>query len=917
MEGKMRFSLRARWPLTTALALALLPLLSLSATGFPLDSGRYFSPPSLTHQVFQYVDWKYVDAERARPENLLRGAFKSLETRYPEILIDWDEDAGNLTVSVDEETRSFTTGEELSYRASATLLEDILAFASPRLKDISDAEMIRYMTLNGALSELDPHSNVFGQKHYNDFKVRTSGSFGGIGFTFGIHEGDVTIISPIPDTPADRAGLRSGDRIVLIDGEPTTNMSTDVAVSKMRGEPGSKVTLTIGREGWGTPKDFPIIREIIHIITVEEFVLKGDGETPVLYLSVKNFQENTSSELRKAIEEKDSEEIAGVIIDLRNNPGGLLSQAIDVSDGFLDEGVIVSTRGRDGKKHARHASSTDTPFSRKPVVLLINRGSASASEIVAGALQGSRAIVLGRTSFGKGSVQQAYQLMDGGGLLLTVSSYLTPGDVSIQSIGIQPDLQVKPVEVAEGRLRFGSNRPHAREETLKNAFTEWGNATREAGSLIRYLNKPSDPAENSRFRSPTAEEKRSALAEEFEIRLARKILGAVPGDADGSRRDSLLAAAAAVVDGMATAEKKVIGKAFGEAGIDWTPPQEANTNPQLSVSFPKGFSLQAGSKTALELSVKNTGEAPVYQVWGTTDSDNPLLKNLDFAFGKIAPGEERSWKAEVEVPKSADSRWDPVTLQLKTAGAPEAGSFAGGARTGSMRLPSFAYVSTLEDENTADPSRSGDGILDEGERLKLTLEVTNQGDAASDAVEVNLHADEKENFYLDKVRQKLESIAPGEKRTTELSFVLLKAKTDGEVEVRITLSDREHGKFFSDTLTFQTGEPFARKQVRFPPQFSLTDEPPVRTDEESLLLNLSVSDDESVKEVYAYRGEKKVFYVRNRDGDKEFSVTLKIPLEVGSNRISLFARDQKNISSQKILYVHRVDPGAAYSEVLP
>jgi carboxyl-terminal processing protease len=917
MEGKMRFILRARWPLTAALALALLPLLGLSAQGFPQNSGSYFSPPSLTHQVFRYVDWKYVDAERARPENLLRGAFKSLETRYPEILIDWDEDTGDLTVSVDEEKRRFTTEEELSTTASATLLEDILAFVSPRLEGVSDEEMVRYMTLNGALSELDPHSNVFGQKHYSDFKVRTSGSFGGIGFTFGIHEGDLTIISPIPDTPADRAGLRSEDRILLIDGVPTTNMSTDVAVSKMRGDPGSKVTLTIGREGWGEPKDFPIIREIIHIITVEEFVLKGDEETPVLYLSVKNFQENTSSELRKAIEENDSEEIAGVIIDLRNNPGGLLSQAIEVSDGFLDEGVIVSTRGRDGKKYPRHASSTDTPFSRKPVVLLINRGSASASEIVAGALQDSRAIVLGRTSFGKGSVQQAYQLMDGGGLLLTVSSYLTPGDVSIQSIGIQPDLQVKPVEVAEGRLRFGSNRPHAGEEALRNAFTEWGNATRKAGSLIRYLNEPSDPEENSRFKSPTPEEKKSALAGQFEVRLARRILGSVPSDANGSRRDTLLAAAAAVVDDMATAEKKIIGKAFGEAGVDWTSLEEASTNPQLSVSFPEDFSLQAGSKAALELSVKNTGEAPVYQVWGTTDSDNPLLKNLDFAFGHIAPGEERSWKAQVEAPKSADSRWDPVTLQLKTHGAPEAGSFSGGARTRSMHLPSFAYVCTLDDENTADPSRSGDGILDEGERLRLTLEVSNQGEAASDAVEVNLHADEKENFYLDKVRQKLESLAPGEKRTTELSFVLLKAKEDGEVEIRITLSDREYGKFFSDTLTFQTGEPFARKQFRFPPRFTFADELPVRTDKERIVLNFSVSDDESVKEVYAYRGEKKISYVRNREGGKEFSVTLELPLEVGSNRLSLFARDQKNISSQKIVYVHRVGRGATYSEVLP
>jgi len=775
-EGTMRNDMR-NVLLLAGLALCL--LLPAGASSFPVSPGSYFSPTTITHQVFQYVDWKYVEPDRAHPENLLRGAFKTLETRYPEVLVDWEEGVA-VSVTVDEEEKSIATAPKITSSAAAAVLEAVLAFVSPRIQDEIEPDMVRYMTLNGALSELDPHTNVFGKKHYKDFKVRTSGSFGGIGFTFGIHEGDLTIISPIPDTPASRAGLQSGDRILSIDGDPTTNMSTDVAVGRMRGEPGTPVTLTIGREGWQAPRDFPIVREIIHIITVEEFLLRGDGETPVLYLKVRNFQEDTADELRKALDEYNTEDFSGVIIDLRNNPGGLLQQAIEISDGFLEKGVIVSTRGRDGKKYSHYASAADTPLTEKPLVLLINRGSASASEIVAGALQGSRGLILGKTSFGKGSVQQAYPLMDGGGLLLTISQYLTPGDISIQSIGITPDLDLNPVQVSSGNLRYTATAHHSGEADLKNAFTDWGNASRKEASQIRFLLETRDDKGQDRFTSPSPEERQAALSKEFEIRLARTILGSVAAETKGTERERLLAAADRVVGEMATNEQQVIGRAFAEAGVDWTPPPGTSTSSPLSITFPKDFAVEAGATGNLTLSVKNEGDEPAYRVWGNTDSENVLLKNLDFAFGHIAPGEERSWSAKIDVPKSADTRWDTVTLRLKANGTAEAGSFEGSASTRSIPLPAFAYTCTIADENTDDPSRSGDGILEEGERARLTLNISNQGLGASDKIELNLHADDKQRFYLDEVRRKLEPIAPGETRETTLSFRLLEAAETGQ-----------------------------------------------------------------------------------------------------------------------------------------
>jgi len=899
----------------TAPALAMLLLSSSAALAFP-NSGRLFAPPSLTHQVFQYVEWKYVDPERSLPDHLIDGAFKSLETRYPEILIERDPDRGEIVVRVDEKAARFPLAPDPKYGDAAKVIEDTIAFASPLLKDEVDEKMLRYMTINGALRELDPHSNVFSKKHYKDFKIRTSGSFGGIGFTFGIQDGDLTIISPIPSTPADRAGLQSGDNILFIDGEPTTNMGTDTAVGKMRGKPGTKVTLTIGRDGWSKPRDFPIIREIINIVSVEKFRLEGDGEAPVLYVSIKNFQENTADELRQAIADGDSEEIAGVIIDLRNNPGGLLQQAIAVSDGFLDEGIIVSTRSRGSDKTARFAERLDTPFTDKPVVILINRGSASASEIVAGALQETRALVIGQKSFGKGSVQQAYQLMDGGGLLLTVSQYLTPGDISIQSIGIQPDIVVTPVEIGENRLRIGKVQGHAREATLENAFSDWGNAHREAEAEIRYLRAAEEKERSEDFKPPPTSEKVNGLKEEFEVRLARKILGATEEQSAAAPRKTLLAATRSVLESLSGTEKELISRALSDVGVNWTARVGEEGEPKLSVSFPDDLSLLAGSKSKLEVSVKNEGQKPVFQVWGDMDSENPLLKNVAFAFGQIGPGEERLWSAEIDVPKSANDRWDTVTMNLKTSAAEDAGSFTGGVLTRSGPLPSFAYDYRLTDENSDSPSRSGDGIIEKGERVRLLLTVTNVGDEESPVVEVNLHADEKEKFYLDEVRHRLEGLQPGESREVPLSFRLLEAKEDGEVEVRITLSDREHGKFFADSLKFHTGTTYSSSQSRIPPRFELSGALPVRTDADHVVLRFEVRDDESVKEVYAYRGDKKFTYIRNRDGGAVFPVELKIPLDPGSNRLVVFARDQKNIVSQKVFFVFRADKGKEFSEVL-
>ena len=306
-----------------------------------------------------------------------------------------------------------------------------------------DATKLIYGGIKGMLEELDPHTNFLPPEIYKEFESETSGEFGGLGIEITLKDEVLTVISPIEDTPAWEAGLQSGDKIVRINGESTKGLSLVEAAQKMKGKQGSTVTLGIFREGFDEPKDFKIKRGVVRIRSVKYTDL-GQGYA---YLRITSFIENTDRDLQELLKDhkKNNKEqgLKGVVIDLRKNPGGLLDQAVKVSDAFLEKGTIVSTIGRNQKeKEVLYAKKAGT-FEPFPVVVLIDEYSASASEIVAGALQDNkRALIMGQRSFGKGSVQSVVKLGDGSGLKLTVARYYTPNGRSIQSEGIVPDVKI-------------------------------------------------------------------------------------------------------------------------------------------------------------------------------------------------------------------------------------------------------------------------------------------------------------------------------------------------------------------------------------------------------------------------------------------------------------------------------------------
>jgi carboxyl-terminal processing protease len=297
--------------------------------------------------------------------------------------------------------------------------------------------------INGMLTSLDPHSSYMSPKSFKDMQVQTRGEFGGLGIEVTMEEGLVKVVAPIDDTPAARAGVRAGDIITQLDGEQVQGLSLNQAVDKMRGPVNSPITLTIKRDGAAEPLQIKIVRDTIRIKSVRSREEGGD----IGYLRITQFNEQTYDGLRDQIAkiEKDipSDKLKGFVLDLRNNPGGLLDQAISVSDAFLERGEIVSTRGRNADESQRYNARAGDLIKGKPVVILINGGSASASEIVAGALQDhKRATLVGTRSFGKGSVQTIIPLGQNGAIRLTTARYYTPSGRSIQAKGIDPDIEV-------------------------------------------------------------------------------------------------------------------------------------------------------------------------------------------------------------------------------------------------------------------------------------------------------------------------------------------------------------------------------------------------------------------------------------------------------------------------------------------
>lgn len=333
--------------------------------------------------------------------------------------------------------------DELPLEQMRTFTDVFTRIKNDYVEEVSDEELLEH-AIRGMLTGLDPHSAYLNTEEFNELRIGTTGEFGGLGIEVGMEDGFVKVVSPIDDTPAARAGMLAGDLIIRLDDTPVKGLSLNDAVKLMRGKPGSILTLTVIREGADKPLSIDIERAIIKVTSVKNRMLDDNYG----YLRISNFQTKTTADMLKAVKtlkEESDGNLKGLVLDLRNNPGGVLSGAVGVSDAFLNEGMIVYTDGRETDSKLRYDATDGDVLDGAPLVVLVNGGSASASEIVAGAMQDhGRAVILGSKTFGKGSVQTIQDLPAGGAVKLTTSRYYTPNGRSIQALGIEPDITTKP-----------------------------------------------------------------------------------------------------------------------------------------------------------------------------------------------------------------------------------------------------------------------------------------------------------------------------------------------------------------------------------------------------------------------------------------------------------------------------------------
>lgn len=431
--------------------------------------------------------------------------------------------AGTLEEAADIDTEAQEVKGELPLEQLRRFVAIFDRIKRAYVEEVSDSELLDH-AINGMLSGLDPHSAYLKSEAFHDLEESTSGRFGGLGIEVGMEDGFVKVIAPIDDTPASRAGIQPGDLIVKLDGETVKGMSLEEAVGKMRGEPGTTITMTIVRDGESAPIEIEVERDVVKVTSIKSRMLdQGFG-----YIRITQFQATSGPDFRQAIErlqEKADGPLRGLVIDLRNNPGGVLQAAVEIADTLIDDGLLVYTEGRvDASKLEFRAEPGDLT-NGIPIVALINGGSASASEILAGALQDhKRGVIMGTDSFGKGSVQTVMPLDGDTAIKLTTARYFTPSGRSIQALGIDPDIEVKSAKITETQ-----NQPFFSEAELSGHLTN-GNSKKDAASKAGKGKESEDATAAEKKADPEGAEngskdsEPSLIEQDYQLRSALNLL---------------------------------------------------------------------------------------------------------------------------------------------------------------------------------------------------------------------------------------------------------------------------------------------------------------------------------------------------------------------------------------------------------
>jgi len=775
------------------------------------------------NRVVLQVKDHYFDPTRIDPRQMLVDSLDYVEKQIPEVMVDGDTTTGQVKVTVGSKAQTFSIADVDSIFKMSLRLGQIMGFMQKNLDPghpPEDLRNIEYALVNGMLSSLDPHSVLLKPEYFREMKMSTRGEFGGLGFMIGLRDGELTVMKVFKGTkenptPATRFGIKPRDKILQIGGESTVNMDVTEAADRLRGKPGSLIQVLIGRKGWPAPKLMEIPRAQIEIESVVPKLLSNN----VGYVRLKSFQGYTTRDLLNAVrnlKEEAGGKLTGLVLDLRGNPGGLLDQAHQVSDAFLESGTIVTTVGA-GNRRLEVKKATDQGMAdlekSLPVAVLVNGGSASASEIVAGAIKNlDRGVVIGRTTFGKGSVQVLYDFPDQSALKLTIAQYLTPGDVSIQETGIVPDIELIASKVDQTSISAFAPIKMMREQDLNRHLSNPADLLNPDGSerpvtktdvpdlkplhTMRYLRDEVQTKDGeAALDDEEAEDIELAedFVEDYQIRFARDLLVAHPYP----KRSQIMAKMNPFVAERAAGEERRIEKAIADLGVDWSKGSAAGAAqaagqeaPKLVATFEPGPGVvaHAGSQVDLKLEVTNPGTRPIHRLRAWTESAaNPLLDRREFVFGSLAPGETKSWTVPVELPQDLASRRDRVSIKFQDGEGNAYDDHEGEVNIAELARPRFSYTWQILERTSG-----GDGIARPGDKLSLLVDVKNLGPGAStESTVATIKNKGNEKIFIEKGRQQLGSLEPGAEAQAVFELELKSGYAEDAMPIQLVIFDEK------------------------------------------------------------------------------------------------------------------------------
>ena len=846
------------------------------------------SQTPLLAEVLMRIQLDYLELGRLDFSELQEAALLALEREIAEVRVVTPQSKSESQRILFRESTLVKLDSPLSLREMYEGLQSLILKLHEKLPEYQSTEL-ELIALSAIMSSLDPHSVVLPPSSYAEFNENTRGRFAGVGIVIGIRDKQLTIISLMEGGPAERAGLRIGDQVKEIDGESTKKMSLSAIMQGLRGEIGSRMDLTVERSG--KEITYELLREDIQISSSDSLDLRFDDGIPVRYLRLKLFQEDTSTDLEKQLDNLDS--VAGLILDLRGNPGGLLQEAVRVSDLFLPpEKRIVSTQtNTDLTSYDSHQLLSSPKIQNIPIVVLVNGQSASASEIVSAALKvNNRAIVVGEQTFGKGSVQSIWGMPGNFGLKMTIARYLTPDNLSIQDVGVQPDLQLDPLYLSENDIHLRSLQQESKAENY----------------ILHYM-RDSEDEETDMDKPLSAAEIENDDYVRIAVRLLREHL---PYQ---ETMKATLARSHAML--QAQAEKEVVSEISKQAELDWTLSSPSPTElPDLQISFEQEIDLGVWQgitppfapdrKLRIKVQLENKGSMPMERVLVVSESSIDWLDDIEFPFGKLEGGEKGLWVREIDVDQQENPSWLPLDFLVLEGEDQELLRKEFLWSVVPDALPTFSMGFQIIDNGSAGSVGNGDGIPQSGETLALKVNLEMQDPQELEEVVLRIGSSEDGLIWLqDRVEWK--SLKDGQSYEENLLVRIPQGIEQlGRWQVALFVP-RVDQALWNYHWMGKIG-PEARVEPPVLQTNFIRDDLPILTRDEELIWNIDLSDDNGLEDLQCFVNGKKLNYFSLNNKRSE-ALVWNSPLLEGKNLIELVARDSLGASIRHQWHVWRDD----------